>query len=106
MTRIYNKLVRDKIPEIIQAAGEKPITRILDDKEYLHELIKKIAEEQQELANAKTTNQQLEELADLYELVLAIAKELGSVEELELIRVQKAAKRGAFYKKIFLERTE
>lgn len=102
----YNKLVRDKIPEIIKANGDTPITRILNDEEYLLELIKKISEEQKELASADTTILQMEELADLQELILAIAEHIGSTQELEIIRKQKASKRGTFEQKIFLESTK
>lgn len=46
----YYKLVRDKIPEIIRANGEVPVTRTLDEEEYLRELIKKLKEETAEFA--------------------------------------------------------
>jgi predicted house-cleaning noncanonical NTP pyrophosphatase (MazG superfamily) len=102
----YNKLVRDKIPEIIKANGDTPITRILNDEEYLLELIKKISEEQKELASAATPILQMEELADLQELILAIAEHIGSLAQLEEIRVEKATKRGGFDSKVFLEGVE
>lgn len=104
--QVFNKLVRDRIPEIIRANGETPVVRVLDDREYLIELIKKLAEEQQELLTAQTAEQQLQELADMYEIVLALARKLHSVEQLEIVRAQKAAERGAFDQKIFLESTQ
>ena len=102
----YNKLVRDKIPDIIAANGETPVTRTLSDDEYEHALIEKIAEEQKELSQADTTEKMLQELADLQEVVLALARHLESVEELEQVRVQKVAERGGFEDRVFLERTE
>jgi predicted house-cleaning noncanonical NTP pyrophosphatase (MazG superfamily) len=100
MTVIYNKLVRDKIPTIIEADGKKATTRILEETEYLNELIKKLDEE---LAEFKI-DVNVEELADLQEVLLALAVAIGaSKEELERVRADKAAKRGAFNQKIFLE---
>ena len=100
--KTYNKLVRDKIPEIIENNGEVPKTRILSDEEYLIELNKKLQEEMQEYL----ASYDIEELADLEEVLLAIldAKNL-SHEEFENIRMRKVEKRGAFKNKIFLEST-
>lgn len=64
MERIYNKLVRDKIPEIISDNGEKPIVRILNDTEYKEALEKKLYEEYLEVIHAYG-NDRLEELADM-----------------------------------------
>lgn len=98
--KVYNKLVRDKIPAIIQADGKTPQTRLLNNKEYLEELIKKLEEECAELKN----DQNAEELADIYEVLLALASAFGiSQDELEKTRRNKATKRGAFKQKIFLE---
>jgi predicted house-cleaning noncanonical NTP pyrophosphatase (MazG superfamily) len=102
MQKIYNKLVRDKIPEIIAADGARAVTRILDDKEYLQELIRKLGEEYDEFKEVVN----VEELADLQEVILALADVIASREELEAVRAQKATKRGVFKDKIFLERTE
>jgi predicted house-cleaning noncanonical NTP pyrophosphatase (MazG superfamily) len=102
----YNKLVRDKIPEIITANGEVPITRVLHDDEYEQALIEKIAEEQKELSQADTTEQMMEELADIQATIRALAKHIGSVEQLDKIELQKAAARGVFENRIFLVRTE
>lgn len=102
MKKIYNKLVKDKIPEIIEAAGEKPITRILDDKEYLQSLVAKLGEEYNEFKEALN----VEELADLQEVILALADVIANREELEKVRTEKAAMRGAFKDKIFLKSTE
>jgi predicted house-cleaning noncanonical NTP pyrophosphatase (MazG superfamily) len=97
--KVYNKLVRDKIPEVIEAAGAQLKTRILNDEEHLKALIEKLAEEYEEFKEAVN----VEELADLQEVILALADVVTSREELEKVRADKAAKRGAFTKKIFLE---
>ena len=101
--KIYNKLVRDNIEEIMIKNGAKPVTRILDDKEYINELNKKLFEEVQEYLESEN----IEELADIEEVILAILKvKKESRDNLEKIRKDKVNKRGAFDKKIFLEREE
>ena len=92
------KLVRDKIPEIIIADGKKPITRILDNEEYLQELDKKLNEEIAEYQADKS----IEEMADVLEVLFAICEARGhAVEELMKIRNGKRENRGGFEKKIF-----
>jgi predicted house-cleaning noncanonical NTP pyrophosphatase (MazG superfamily) len=103
VNKAYNKLVRDKIPQVIKANGGIPKTRVLADSEYLGELIKKLGEESREFEEAKSA----EELADIQEVVNALAAAIGlSAEELESIRRQKAAERGGFTGKIFLQEVE
>lgn len=101
---IYNKLVRDKIPEIIKADECEPITRVLNDEEYRQELLQKVSEEAQELLEASST-ESLNELADLLELIYSIL-EVDNItkEELEKARIQKLSERGGFADKIFLEK--
>ena len=100
MRKVYNKLVRDKIPEIIRANGGQPKTRILDDKEHLEALVAKLKEEMEEF----TAEFEAEELADIQEVVHALRDAIGKThKELEVIRLKKAAKNGAFKDKIFLE---
>ena len=83
---IYNKLVRDKIPEIIEASGKTCETEILSDEEYLQMLDKKLDEELAEYHQ----EQNIEELADLLEVLYATAKARGySIEELDHVRVEK-----------------
>ena len=101
--KVYNKLVRDKIPEIIAAEGKALKTRILSDEEHLQALIEKLGEEYEEFK----ADLNVEELADLHEVLLALADVLQIPhEELEKVRTQKAAKRGGFTQKIFLEEAE
>lgn len=101
--KTYNKLVRDKIPEIIAADGKVAKTKVLSNKEYRKELIKKLKEEAVELEK----NPSAEELADIKELVIAIRQSLNiHAGELEDIRRQKASTNGRFKKKIFLEGVE
>ena len=96
----YNKLVRDKIPEIIRGKGETPITHIANDEEYWNKLKEKLTEEVNEFF--KESNP--EELADILEVIYAICDYLKiSKEDLEKIREEKAEKRGAFEKKIILD---
>ena len=99
----YNKLVRDKIPQIIESNGEKCKSRVLSDEEYLVELNKKIKEE----LNEYLESGEIEELADLEEVLRAILDvKKCTYKEFEYIRIAKAQKRGAFKQKIFLESTE
>ena len=100
---IYNKLVRDKIPQIIKASGKSPTTKILNEKEYITELRKKSQEELEEYLTAETDQEALEELADLLEIIHNLAKVHGSsIDEVEKLRAEKAEKRGGFSDKVFL----
>ena len=99
-TKTYNKLVRDNIPAIIKAKGAACETEILSDADYLRLLDAKLDEELTEYHQ----DQNLEELADLMEVIYACAKARGyTVAELESVRAEKAAKRGGFDRKILLK---
>ncbi len=98
---IYDKLVRDKIPEIIEKSGKRCEIEILSDEKYLEMIDKKLDEELAEYYK----DQNIEELADLLEVLYAATKARGySVEELEKVRAEKAEKRGGFDKKILLKK--
>lgn len=99
--KVYNKLIRDKIPEIIaKDNGKTCVTRIMSDDEYLESLNIKMQEE----LNEYLESGEVEELADLEEVLRAILDVKGiSYDEFQKIRNEKALKRGAFKKKIFLE---
>ena len=104
---IYNKLVRDRIPEVIEKAGKEYSTRILEEDEYESEVKKKLSEELTEYQEAKTSEEAIEELADILELLHAATKIRDfSFEELEKVRKTKAEKRGGFDKCIFLIEVE
>ena len=97
---IYHKLVRDFIPEIIEADGKTCICEMLSDKEYLCLLEQKLNEELAEYQESKC----LEELADLLEVMQAVVRARGwTLDELEQVRADKAAERGGFVKKILLK---
>ena len=99
----HEKLVRDKIPEIIEASGRRAVTRILSDDEYKTQLERKLSEEVSEYLTDKTP----EELCDILEVVFALAKAQGvSQGDLETMRKAKADSRGAFDRKIYLIKTE
>ena len=101
--KVYNKLVRDKIPEIIEADGKTCKARTLSDEEYIAALETKLNEEVAEYRADKN----LEEMADVLEVLQAICVARGySLEELEALRAKKADKRGGFARKIFLEYVE
>jgi predicted house-cleaning noncanonical NTP pyrophosphatase (MazG superfamily) len=98
----HDKLVRDRIPEIIRAAGRHPVTRILDQPSYRAALLDKLVEEAQETRQAPD-----EQLADVLEVLQAIA----AVHDLPWERIQqitaaKRAERGAFDSRVFLEYVE
>ncbi len=97
---VYNKLVRDRIPEIIEKDGKTCRIEILTDEEYIKKVDAKLDEELAEYHK----DQNIEELADLMEVIYAAATARGySVEELEAARQKKVQKRGAFAKKILLK---
>ncbi|MBQ5562539.1 MAG: nucleoside triphosphate pyrophosphohydrolase [Clostridia bacterium] len=96
----YDKLIRDKIPEIIEQSGKKCIIEVMDNDTYIEYLDQKLNEELAEYQQDKS----IEELADLLEVMYAVVTARGySVAELERIRLEKAEKRGAFEKKLLLK---
>ena len=104
---IYNKLVRDAIPEVIEKTGKDFSIRTLKEEEYKTEVKKKLGEELEEYKEAATNEEAVEELADILELLHAAVKIHGSsIEELEKVRQAKAEKRGGFDKRIFLIEVE
>ncbi|TYL39693.1 hypothetical protein CV102_05245 [Natronococcus pandeyae] len=99
----YDKLVRDRIPELIEAENERPITHIADDEEYADRLAAKLLEEAREFDESR----ELEELADVLEVVDAILEAQDrSRESIERQRREKRAERGGFEERLVLERVE
>lgn len=105
MEQIYNKLVRDNIPDIIRSNNETPIIRELSDIEYKQELERKLLEEYNEVINTCNREERIEELADMIEVISALANvENSSLEEVISVGKKKSLKRGSFNNKIFLEK--
>lgn len=101
--KTYHKLVRDRIPEIIEADGKTCVCETLSDEGYIYLLDQKLNEELSEYQESKS----LEELADLLEVIQAVVKAHGwTLEELERVRADKAARRGGFEKKILLKEVQ
>lgn len=106
MIKKYNKLIRDRILEIIEGAGEKPYHRTLLKSEFQREIKKKILEEASELLKAKTKEEIVNEIVDIQELINVLAAEL-KVKTLDIRRAQnkKSQARGGFKKRLFLIKT-
>ena len=99
MDKVYNKLVRDNIPEIIENDGKKSVIEIMDENEFIEELNKKLIEEMNEYIE----DENIEEIADVLEVIHGILGAKGvSFEEIEKIRLRKKQERGGFDKKIKL----
>ena len=95
-----DKLVRDKVPQIIRARGDEPIVRVADAAEYRALLLAKLVEEVDEVLAADDADMP-EELADVMEVVLALASDLRrDAAQLEELRNAKAAERGGFAERI------
>ena len=104
MERIYNKLVRDNIPKIIEEKNETPIIRILNDAEYKEALEKKLYEEYKEVLEANESDR-VEELADMLEVIKSLASlENKSLDDVISLMNAKSEKRGSFKGRIFLEK--
>jgi predicted house-cleaning noncanonical NTP pyrophosphatase (MazG superfamily) len=102
----YDKLVRDRIPEIIQAQGQHPVTRILDNASYQEALLAKLAEETREAQEAAAGDLP-DELADIVEVIQALATAVGmSWVQLLALAADKRTRRGGFERRIFLETVE
>jgi predicted house-cleaning noncanonical NTP pyrophosphatase (MazG superfamily) len=96
----YKKLVRDRIPEIILSKGQTPVTRILEQGEYINELLIKLSEEVVEVSKDKV----IDELADVKEVLESLTIALGfTIEELQSAQDSKKQKNGGFKEKIYLE---
>jgi len=100
---IYNKLVRDKIPEVIQSTGKDCNCITLEYESYVSELKKKLREEVEEYNQAGGDAEAVEELADILEVVHALAQIHKILPEgLEKVRAKKAKERGGFANRTFL----
>ena len=100
--KVFNKLVRDKIPEKIKNNGEVPYTRVLNDEEFRIELEKKLLEECNEVLKAVSLDDRVEELADVLEVLCAIgALEGKDLDSIISVMKSKREKRGGFSQKIF-----
>ncbi|OUN68011.1 phosphoribosyl-ATP pyrophosphohydrolase [Faecalibacterium sp. An58] len=98
--KTYHKLVRDRIPEIIESDGKTCVCETLSDEEYIRLLDQKLNEELAEYQESKS----MEELADLLEVMQAVVRARGwTLDELEQVRADKTAERGGFTKKILLK---
>jgi len=106
MPVVYRKLVRDRIPEIIQAEGRHPVTRVLDDAGYREALLSKLVEEAREASHA-TADDLPGELADVLEVLRALTTTAGmSWPQLLALAEDKLGQRGGFRRRIFLESVE
>jgi len=99
----HQKLVRDKIPELIISSGNECKTRIMDDDEFEIELKKKLLEETKELIEA-SDEKVINEMADVLQVLISIAAQHNiSLDKVIEYQIEKENKRGAFFQKIFLE---
>lgn len=108
MKKIFNKLVRDRIPEIIKKRGAKCKIKKLASKKYREELFKKVLEEASELfAARKNKDDIIREIGDVYEVLDAIIKvEKLDKKEISKLKIERARERGKFEKRLFLVSTE
>jgi predicted house-cleaning noncanonical NTP pyrophosphatase (MazG superfamily) len=102
----YNKLVRDRIPEIIQAEGRECATEVLSEQEYVQSLLEKLVEEAEEVRTA-SQEKRATELADLLEVFDALLQAQNlSLETVKTIQEQRRAERGGFVERLKLLWTE
>jgi len=111
--KIFRKLIRDRISDIIAADGGKAVTRVLDEAEYRSALENKLLEEVQEMRQAPLPGaggqgaHKAEEIADIYEVLDAIIVANGfSASDIQVLKAKKRAERGGFEKRLFLESVE
>ena len=103
---VYNKLVRDKMPEIIIGHGDRPVTKKLDNQEFKLALLNKLVEEAEEVKETKDLKELKKELADVFEVLDSVMK-MNDIhfEEIKIIQKTKKDKKGGFDDKVFLIET-
>ncbi|WP_369900893.1 phosphoribosyl-ATP pyrophosphohydrolase [Bacillus manliponensis] len=100
---VYNKVVRDRVPEMILMSGKTYTSKKLSKAEYIQELAKIGMEEMREFASMQDREHALDSLADALEVIKALAAAEGiSIEEIERIRKEKEIERGGFEKGMYL----
>ncbi|MBN8828195.1 MAG: nucleoside triphosphate pyrophosphohydrolase [Sphingobacteriia bacterium] len=102
---IFNKLVRDKIPEMMQGLGAELVTKDLSVDEYLEQLNHKLIEETQEVIQADSREELIEELADAFEVLYCLAKANNvTLTEIEIVRINKVQAKGSFEQARFIDK--
>ena len=103
--KVYNKIVRDKYPEIIVESGDTPQFKILSGEAYANAMKLKLVEEAQEFLAAETREQQIEELADIYEVIDTL-RDIFDLNFTDICKTQidKNNKKGKFRKGYFLQK--
>lgn len=105
--QVYNKLVRDYIPNIIKEAGKECDTRILTEREFKRALVTKVVEEGQELMQASNKHELIDELGDLYEVIEKIMMVYKiDKREIDDHRIKKNIDKGGFDDRVFLEKVK
>lgn len=94
---IYNKLIRDRIPEILESKSKRYEIRTLDNESYKRSLRAKLLEEAQEVSEAPDSESLAEELADVLEVFEALLKAEGlKLEDIQRLQLEKRLERGGF----------
>lgn len=100
----YPKLVRDRIPEIVERNGQSAPTHIAEKEEYIQHLLAKLVEEATELKHAVGVDHQKEEMADVREVLETLREALEFAEhEIQAVQTSKAAERGGFRGRIIMD---
>ncbi len=103
----YNKLIRDRIPEIVKKAGWVPTVRILRKSEFLNAAKKKVFEEAEELIQTKDKEGIIDEIVDIRELLDVLVSEMKLTKsEIKKFQITKRKKHGGFKKRLFLVKEE
>lgn len=104
---VYNKLVRDNIPEIIKQSGKDCDVRTLTTREFKRALVTKVVEEGQELMQANNKHEMVDELGDLYEVIetLMMVYKIDK-REIDNHRIKKNMTKGGFEHRVFLEKVK
>jgi len=103
----YDKLIRDRIPEIMDRAGVPYVIDTMDDDDFRAALRAKLVEEAQEAAEAESDAELIKELGDVLEVVAALTAAAGlDAEEIESVRARRREERGGFERRIRLVRTD